>query len=166
MKRIVLLFAVSALAAGGAWVQSATIPISGVSTTMETIDPGQQWTDDDGVLHIRGMITRGMVTAQDENGVPYTGIGLQSFTINIDLATGNGDLNGRRYDTEYTYGDLRGPFEGRIVATYTAWNATGQLNYHGSGDFEGWKFRGTYTNTWGSGEPSPFEGILHNPHGN
>lgn len=146
------------------WAGSVQIPIQGVAYPV-TIDPGRQWTDEDGVLHIRGIVQTQYSEGQDENGIPFVMNGELVANLNLDLATGNGDATFHITYHEVTYGDLHGSFEGTGRATYTGFVAQGEWNNpQGGGDFAGWHSRGTYTRTFGA-EQSQWEGILHNPHG-
>lgn len=155
---------VSVFAVGGnTWAGSLFIPIEGTGT-MTTVDPGVQWTDDDGVTHIRGMVRIGDEVGQDADGIPVTGATTYVVNMNIDMATGDGDYSSKAFG-ETTYGDLTGSMRGSLRATITAFVYDGTYNYpKGYGDFAGWKHRGTFTTILGI-DPVYWEGVLHVPGG-
>ena len=158
----VLLISV-ALIVGAAWAGSIEIPVSGTQE-MTTTDPGRVWIDEDGITHYRGLVIIAVIEGQDLDGVSVTGDGYYVFNINIDMATGNGDLN-ITISTEMTYGDLVGAWRGRGVATITGFFIDGTFNYfRGYDDFEGWHMRGVHTSIFG-GTTGQWEGIFHIPGG-
>lgn len=151
------------LFSGHAWAGSIEIPISGTHTST-SIDPGVQFTDDDGILHYRGLVQDVVIAGQDLDGALVTGEGQYLININIDLATGNGDMNVQS-SLEMTYGDLVGAFRGRADLTITGFVWDGPFNYiHGNGDFEGWHWRGDVTGIFPLPE-AQWEGVFQIPGG-
>jgi len=150
--------------AGVAWAQMTLIPIEGTQTG-QPIYPGVQWMDDDGVLHIRGKIHASFAQGHDVNGVPWTAVGTVETNVNMNPATGIGDMCGYS-QRDYTYGDLQGSFSGRIRATSTAFRWIGKANFpHGSGDFTGWKVaRVDFSRGWAE-QITVMEGFFHIPPG-
>lgn len=150
------------VAGGNVWAQSIVIPVEGTST-MTTTDPGVQWTDADGITHIRGMIRIGPEVGQDADGTPISAETVYFANINIDMATGNGDYVSKALGENIIYGDLNGTFRGGLEATITAFVFTGTYNYpKGYGDLAGWKHRGTWTSVMGTDFVN-WEGFLHIP---
>ncbi len=168
-RKIVLLFCsvllVSlVLSAGVAWAQMTLVAIEGTQTGAP-IDPGKKWMDDNGVVHIRGKIHASFAEGYDEFGVPWAAVGVVETNVNMNPATGVGDMSGYSY-RDYTYGDLEGSFSGRIRATSTAFRWEGQANFpHGTGDFAGWKVaKVTFSRGW-SEQVTVMEGFFHIPPG-
>jgi hypothetical protein len=165
MHRRKLVFLVAVMIAGAfgvggnAWAQAILIPVSG-SEVVETADPGVMWTDEDGITHIREMIRTGISTGQDANGIPIASETEYHSNIDINLATGDGDYLGHAVISG-CYGDLVGSAQGHIQGTFTAWTFNGTFNYpQASGEWEGYKLRGTFVSVWGS-DFTDWEGIIH-----
>ncbi|MEN8007450.1 MAG: hypothetical protein ABFS42_10570 [Candidatus Krumholzibacteriota bacterium] len=138
------------------------VPIEGTQTG-QPIYPGEQWMDDDGVLHIRGKVHASFAQGQDIYGVPWTAAGIVENNVNMNPAMGTGDMSGFMY-RDYTYGDLEGSFSGKITATSTAFRWIGEANLpHGTGDFAGGKITGvTFSRGWAE-QVTQMEGFFHIP---
>jgi hypothetical protein len=152
------------LVTGALWAQSVEIPGWGTQE-FTIIDPGVQWVDDEGVIHIRGRVTTQDLVGEDVYGIPITGMGIVEENFNLDQATGIGDYVGSAH-YDYNYGGLVGSLEGVTTGTtMTGIIWEGEYNFpHGGGDFAGWKGRGTFSLV--TGNPfSTWEGIWHIPHG-
>jgi len=169
MKRSTFFYVATAMLAslvlicGVTWAQSIKIPITGVDE-LALSDPGIEWTDEEGITHYRGVVYAGVGAGQDIDGVPINGTCVYVYNVNIDMVTGDGDINGTSF-VEETYGDLTGTWEGRFAGTIEGFVITCNFNYpHGSGDFAGWHARGVVTAIFG-GSSDQWEGIIHIPGG-
>ena len=163
--RVVLAFTIGlVLGAGTTWAGTIEIPVFGTQTAT-TIDPGKQWTDEEGVFHIRGLENIVEAEGQDMEGVPVVSTAHYEININIDLATGDGDFISRGTQ-EMTYGDLIGVWEGgNANATISGFVYDGTFNWpRGSGDFDGWHMRGIWTGFFTEGE-SHWDGVFQIPGG-
>ncbi len=149
------------LTAGIVWAKATKTPVEG-SASLEVLDLGKLWVDEEGVLHIRGMLL------SIETHGALSGTGTVVGNLNIDLATGNGDQSFYVTETmtwETPWGEtLTGTFEGRTSGTYASWLEEGRAVYHGSGDFAGMKFIHTFWGWYQSGSVD-YEGIILDPHG-
>ena len=144
--------------------QTVFIPLAGEGPVV-TVEPGFEWTDDDGVTHIRGRIYVGAEVAQDADGVPLTQSTVYVANLNLNFDTGDGDYQAKAVGDPTTYGDLTGSLVGNLDATISGFVLSGTYNYsRGFGDFAGWKHRGTWTSVVGS-EWVTFEGYLQIPGG-
>lgn len=104
----------------------------------ESGDPGQQWVDDQGVLHIRGQIGINAPVAGDFVGYDRHNV----FNADIDLATGNGKFTGVfTMEVEWTARNLKGVFSGRYKGEFTNWLLTGATTCIGEGAFAGMVLR-------------------------
>jgi len=104
----------------------------------ESGDPGQQWVDDQGVLHIRGQIGINAPIAGDFVGYDRH----NEFNADIDLATGNGRFTGIfTMEVEWTARNLKGVFSGRYKGVFTNWLLTGTTTALGEGEFAGMVLR-------------------------
>jgi len=158
----VILLAAVLLITGIAWAEATKIPVTGTMSSDPDIGSAEsEWVDDDGVWHIRGMSSE-LTFLGDLEG---EGTGVVNF--NIDLSTGNGDEYGEWSDSELTWGELSGGFEGRYSMTYTDFVGIGHAAYQGTGDFDGMKFMTDFTIDLTIGPPYVvnFEGIILDPHG-
>jgi len=143
----------------GAWAGSTFTPVSG-EYAYAYADLGKQWTDDEGILHIRDAV---LVFTTVSGDFQITGESYAVFNLNLDLETGNGDSNNFSH-YEGTFGDLSGTWSGHSSGTYTAFVDTGKFVFNGDGDFAGMHLRGTYWIAFGSGIAT-WEGIIHDPQG-
>ena len=160
-----VLLASLVLVAGVVWAQVTVIPIEGTQTSVSLGPPSKQWMDDEGVLHIRGMVNLSTGQGQDINDVPWTAVGTVELDINMNPVTGTGDLIGQVQWDYTTYGELEGAFGGIVTATSTAYEWIGESIFpHGSGDFAGWQLRANWSLVWGD-EIFPMEGFFHIPPG-
>jgi hypothetical protein len=128
--------------------------------TPSGLDPTREWTDEDGIWHVRGS-----VACVDFEGDLH-GLGRAVVNLNFDMSTGNGDESG--YCTaELTWGELSGTFEGHFSVTYTGFVGVGHGVYHGSGEFAGMKFMEDVIVILAETPPYVVysEGIILDPHG-
>lgn len=143
--------------------QSIEVPYAAQDVYSIDYGPATQWTDEQGVWHVRGAIYSTHVTGS-AGGLPVSGVGVGSLDLNLNLQTGYGDnLVTATYDM--TWGDWAGTFQGELHTTYSAGQWIAEWNLpHGTADFAGVKARGT---AWGmlGGTTSEAEGVLHLPHG-
>lgn len=149
---------------GVVWAQSIEIPVAGTQITLGFLDPGKEWIDDEGILHIQGNVSTTELVGEDHNGIPINGTLIHVVSMNVDLATGSGDWHGTSM-VEETYGEMSGTYEGTTRATLTNFIWEGEFNFsRGGGDFAGWHTRGTWTSVMNSGYVT-WEGIIHLPQG-
>jgi hypothetical protein len=163
MKKLTILTLTALLAgavfgAGGAWAQATFTPVSG-EWAYAYADPGTQWTDDEGILHVRDAILVWTMLGGDLEIVGYS---YSIVNINIDPA-GNGDGHSFGH-FEVSFDGLVGVFEGHDSGPYTGGVYTGEHVHHGSGDFAGMRSRGTTLLVHGSGYMS-YEDVIQDPHG-
>ena len=158
----VLFLAVSVLA-GTAWAQTIEIPISGTDAVV-TIDPGLQFTDSEGITHYRGLIQTSHIEGQDADGVPVISDGEYVVNVNIDMVTGDGDMNVKMAQV-MTYGDLEGSWQGTADVLIAGFLFEGPFNYaRGSGDFKSWHLRGTVAGVF-AGPLNSWDGYFLVPSG-
>jgi len=104
----------------------------------ERSDPGQQWVDAQGILHIRGQIGENAPIAGDFVGYDRHNV----FNADIDLATGNGKFTGTfTMEVEWTARKLKGVFSGRYKGIFTNGLLTGNTTALGEGEFAGMVLR-------------------------
>jgi hypothetical protein len=151
--------------AGATRAGTIEIPIFGTQTATETIDPGKEWTDEDGVLHVRGLVMTVVAEGQDMEGIQLVGTANWTANYNIDLATGDGDYVALGTE-EMVYGDLTGTWgNGHCSATISGFIIDGTWNFvRCSGDFAGWHTRGTWTGMF-PGPTTQWEGVIQIPGG-
>jgi len=98
------------LVTGTASGAAIEMPVAGGQTTAGVLDPGRSWVDDEGILHVRGLILVVSFTGDIE------GSAIQGLNYNID-PFGNGDLHGTAVFVGTVFGDeaaLEGRFAGDI----------------------------------------------------
>lgn len=130
--------------------QAAATKTSFSATAVLTSGPPVRlWVDDDGVLHIRGQPFLGTITGD------LTGFASGVNNINLDLATGSGDLHG-----SFTVGVAQGTFSGRVSGTISGFLSSGE--FVGKSD-DGIKIMGTFV----EGPPGTLAltGVLLDPSG-
>ena len=156
------------LSASLTWAEVTLIPITGSQLSVADHpmnDPGTVWTDDNGITHIRNKVHWSVAEGTDDQGNVWTAEGYVRNNVNLNMATGEGDMSGyiHRY---YTYLGREGYFSGRINAKSTNYVWIGKGTYpHTTGDFVGWKkVKVNFTRAW----PSPIaymEGFFKVPPG-
>lgn len=125
---------------------------------------GKDWTDDEGVRHLRD-ITYWLKSDAGSGNIEIDLDGVCNH--NIDLNTGEGDFWGNDHEVVVTWGDLTGTFRGSHSGIRTDYTV-GQSShvYQGiDGDFVGWKLKLNGTWDMSSNKAGVLEGILHSPHG-
>lgn len=109
-----ILTAVVLLVTGTASAQADEVAVAGGQFTVAVLDPGTSWVDEEGILHVRGLILSVLLVGS------FEGLATQHLDYNLDLATGNGDLHGSA-EFEGTLngvaGVLAGHFAGDITGT-------------------------------------------------
>jgi len=160
----IILLAAMLLICGIAWAKATkTYNVTGTAH----ITPSEQealkdWTDDDGIWHLRGKVSNWVY----EGDLEGPGVGV--INLNFDYATGNGDESG--YSSSFlTWQGLSGAFEGTWNLIYTNWVGVGHAVYLGTGDFAGMKLVEDLTIDF-TVTPEPpyalnFEGLIIDLHG-
>ena len=107
--------------------------------SLTIIDPGEEWTTNGGILHIKGVIAEGSFVSD----LGIEGDMLKEFDLTLNLNTGKGTLHGKFVLTVTVggVGTLKGSFMG-IITDYD--ELAGTVVGHGTGDFEGAKTMGTW----------------------
>jgi hypothetical protein len=118
--------------------------IADFSNPAHIVDPGKQFVDAKGVLHIRRQVFSGAPITGDLVGQELRNV----FNADIELATGNGRAWGTfREETTWPARNLSGVFEGTYKAKITAGFLTGTHAGRGSGGYKGLKIKGTQEET-------------------
>jgi hypothetical protein len=168
MKRLLLL----ALAIAAA-LSASISPVAAEATKTEfwvvegqgvVLKPADKvWVDDENVLHVRGELARRPFVRGD-----FQGYAQFTFNLNMDLATGEGVGWGEvTLYVESWYG-REGTFQGHFeMKLPLVPDARKELIAHGTGDMEGMKLIGYFTNLpMENGEERMLvEGIILDPHG-
>ena len=153
-----------ALLAGTSSGGTIFIPVSGEDAITVT-DPGDTWIDSDGVTHFRGMTLSTVLSGEDINGVPISGIGHYEVNANVDYATGDGDMTVHG-SLVMNYGELAGSWRILFTSIITGFVHDGEFNAaRGYDDFARWHMRGTWTGTWGPPDVNFFDGYFQIPGG-
>lgn len=101
-------------------------------------DPGRQWVDKNGILHIRRQIGENAPIAGDFVGFDRH----NEFNADINTATGNGVFHGNfTMEVEWPARQLKGVFSGHYKGKFTNWLLAGTTIAKGEGDFEGMTLR-------------------------
>jgi len=120
------------VAPGVTWAQAVKTPVAGTTINVATTDPGETFVDEDGIVHMRGVVIEQQVLGD------VVGVQTVTFDANFDPLTGDGDVHGFFEFTGTALG-LTGTFEGRfggpLVGGVFFFSTTAQ----GSGDFDGMK---------------------------
>jgi hypothetical protein len=104
----------------------------------ERADPGKQWTDKNGILHIRGQVGENAPIAGDFVGYDRHNV----FNADINTATGNGTFHGKfTMEVEWPARNLKGIFRGHYRGIFTNWLLTGTTTALGKGEFDGMVLR-------------------------
>ncbi len=151
------------LMTGIAWARSIEYPVNCAFTYAGTAI-AKDWTDDDGVRHLRD-ITYWLSSDTGSGNIEIDIAGVCNH--NIDTINGVGDFWGDDHEVVVTWNGLTGTFRGShsgIRVNYTVGDSSHV--YQGiDGDFVGWKLRLNGTWDMSSAKSGILEGVLHNPHG-
>ncbi|MBW8040348.1 MAG: hypothetical protein FVQ85_10145 [Planctomycetes bacterium] len=140
------------------WAKATESPVEGDVTITGFIgSPVMEWTDEDGIQHVRGQSFSHDVTGDT------VGSGTGVINWNLNPATGDGDEFGTLASNK-TWGEISGTFQGRFSNTITGWSVLGHTTVHGGGGFEGMKMILTLSGTFGSGVRH-YDGIILDPQG-
>lgn len=143
MRRLLVILAAASL------VLLVAVPPATATTTRHEISCAEhligplaaprEWTDQDSVYHLRGLVYQ-----YEETGGPRcTGINVATINLNLDLATGEGTVWAKGH---ITLADGGGGWDGRLVAHFTPdgpyiWEGT--IVMEGWGSLAGWHRRAT-----------------------
>jgi hypothetical protein len=98
------------------------------------VDPGQVWTDDQGVLHIRNQVYKNTAVTGDFIGIDVHNV----FNADIVLATGEGKSWGwNRSDVTWRHRNISGTWTGQYKNRIVGGQMKGTSAYVGSGGFTG-----------------------------
>jgi hypothetical protein len=102
------------------------------------IDPGTQWVDAQGILHIRGLVRKDGPVTGDLVGYDRHNV----FNADINTATGSGPFFGTfSMEAEWPARNLKGAFSGGYKGYITNGNLAGTTTGLGEGGFAGMVFR-------------------------
>ena len=126
MRRYALALAVAAFllllfAAPQVRAQATPLSFKLCEAAIVDITTGTTRVDDDGVLHVRDQLWTSTFEGTFAGGTAFAGAGSGTFSYNLDLASGNGDLFGA---FRWTFHDFRGAgdvtFSGRFSGAFAA----------------------------------------------
>ena len=131
----------------------AATTTSFAATAVETPsgEPARMWLDEDGILHIRGLPVSGPVSGDLEGTISILA------NLNLDLATGSGDLFGS-LTLETSVGTWDSHFSGTITGGLASGEFVGKSP-------DGRKIMGTFTERASEPGTVDFEGVILNPKG-
>lgn len=167
-KKSMPVFALALLACvllrtGIVWAKSTEYSVN-CSFTYSGTYIARDWTDDDGVRHLRG-ITYWLSSDTGSGNIEIDIAGVCNH--NIDTINGVGDFWGKDHEVLVTWNGLTGTFQGShsgIRTDYTV-GSSSHIFQGIDGDFVGWTLR--LNGTWNMHpdvKAGSLEGILHNPH--
>jgi hypothetical protein len=144
------------LVPGTALGAATVVEVSGEQFTVGILDPGTEWTDDEGITHVRGLILDVSFTGDIAGSVT------QVLNYNMD-ASGNGDLYGSAEFEGTVFGEeavLTGRFSGDISGGVYSGDSIGHGTIGGALAHS----RLTTTGVLGSGYGT-YTGTIQFPHG-
>ena len=127
------------------------------TSSFATTDFGTNWVDAENIWHLRGAVAKHDITGDIES------LATVILNADIDLATGNGDLNGYAiwHDTALVGHDLSGGFEGPFAGKFSGWVYEIDTVCRGYGGFKRTKLFLTIT---GQEPAEQHEGFIIRPH--
>ena len=130
---LLVLFAVAPVMAAPATKTAYTADV-----ILTIIDPGETWTTEGGILHVKGLIAQGSFDSADLGIVDATMWKKLDYSLNT--ITGKGTMHGK-FVLTVNGGTIEGSFRDKITdSTHLAGTVVGQ----GTGGFAGWKTMGTW----------------------
>lgn len=138
-----------------------------VCFTPGTVSQGEQWTTEDGILHIKGMISEGTVILHIGGASDLSGAFWVTHSEAFDLNTGEGANHGKFVITVAEGDVFEGSFQGMITEGY---RLSGTFVGQGTGAYEGKKMMGSFEGVMYMDTRPPvvelvFEGMILSPKG-
>ncbi len=131
---LIVLFAIAPAVAAPA----AKTPYT-ANVILNITSPGEGWTTEGDILHVKGLIAEGTFNSSDLGIVDATMWKKLDYTLNT--ITGKGTMHGKFVLTVDGMGTFEGSFRDIITdSTHLSGTVVGQ----GTGGFEGWKTMGTW----------------------
>lgn len=163
---ILLALVVIGFGVTSAVAQPTEIAIEAAECTVEIIEPGREWVDEDNIYHLRGRVTKNIKVS---DYVLLNGIDIVEINLNLDLTDGSGDGFG---SGTFQPDGMNGTFIGRWTGEFNGGILTGQAVNHGTGDFQSMRGEASFEpitdpneapcEGW---EPMRFVGVLTDPLG-
>jgi len=131
MALLVLFVVAPAMAAPAAKIKYTA------DVSLVIISPGEEWTTEGGILHVKGLIANGTFVSS----LGISGVMLKKLDFTLNTITGKGTMNGKFV---LTVGEV-GTFEGSFRDKITEFNHySGTVVGQGTGGFAGLKTMGTW----------------------
>ena len=137
---LLVLFAVTPVMAEPA----TKIPFTGWGTfVFGNVSPGEEWTTEDGVYHVKGVVSQGDATVYSPLGV-MEGTMIMVHSLALDLNTGQGDCHGKFIIAVPGVGTFEGSEHGSHTITTEGHYISGGFVGKGTGGFDGVKMKSSY----------------------
>lgn len=120
---VVIVFGVTSAVA-----EPTALEVEVVECTVEIIEPGREWIDEDLVYHLRGRIEK---KAHVSDYAFLNGIDIVEINLNLDLTDGSGDGFG---SGNFQPDGMNGTFIGRWTGEFNGGVLTGRSVTHGTGE--------------------------------
>jgi hypothetical protein len=143
--------------------EPTTIEVDAVECTVEIIQPGKEWTDEDNVYHLRGQVVKNVKVS---DFALMNGTDIVEINLNLNLMDGSGD----GFGSGIFYPDeAAGTFRGIWTGEFNGGVLTGRSVSHGTGELVSIKGEATFEPSqvpceegWG---PMHFVGVIKYPQG-
>jgi hypothetical protein len=170
-KRYVLVGIVMALVIAGliitpALAKPTEIPIEAIECTVQIIEPGREWIDDEHVYHLRGRVVKNMKVA---DYALLNGTDTVLINLNLNLIDGSGDGFG---SSVFQPDEVDGTFRGSWTGEFSGGLLTGRAVMHGTGNLQPMRGEASFEpiidgtdlpcEGW---EPMRFTGVIFDPLG-
>ncbi len=137
---LLVLFAVTPVMAEPA----TKIPFTGWATIgFGNVSPGEEWTTEDGVYHVKGVVSQGDATVYSPLGIMEATM-IMVHDLAIDLNTGLGNCHGKFVIVVPGVGTFEGSEHGSHTITTEGHYISGGLVGKGTGYFDGVKMKSSY----------------------
>jgi hypothetical protein len=136
---LLVLFAVTSMMAEPATKISFT---GSASFRFGNVSPGEEWTTNDGVYHVKGAVSQGDVLVQSVLG-DMAGTMIMVHDLTLDLNAGLGDCHGKVVIAVPGVGTFEGSEHGSHMITDRHY-ISGDLVAKGTGGFDGLMMKGSY----------------------
>ncbi len=126
----ILALVVTTLIMTTASARPTKVPVEAIECTVEIVDPGKEWVDEENIYHLRDRVVKNMKVS---DYALLNGTDIVVINLNLNLKDGSGNGFG---SAEFQPDGVDGTFRGHWTGDFSGGLLTGQAINHGTGDLQ------------------------------